>query len=323
MLTHRVTSTTMEPSNETLADAAPPPPVAAPAVGPTTPPTHTAPPITRPNANHHSYQHRHHRSNKSAGVILIDPWSYNYNDPATYRIMVVQQKGSGVWGLPKGHLEPDETLYEAALREMREETGVHLLSDHDAQSDAPVHEGALREHVDFVPVPLKMVPMVIQEAAAVNEGEAADDDATATPSESPREDDADATTNAAAPKPPARAASLYRNHVQIKKIHFFVFVLRRSGQSLVPAPVDSHEIIRVSWLNVQSWNVDALECLRAAGYAVPVPKFNRTLSDGAVTTLQEVARKVGVQMATQTRGATAERGGGGYGGRFRGCDFLF
>ena len=63
---------------------------------------------------HPPYQHRHHRSNKSAGVILIDPWSYNYNDPATYRIMVVQQKGSGVWGLPKGHLEPDETLYEAA-----------------------------------------------------------------------------------------------------------------------------------------------------------------------------------------------------------------
>ena len=278
---------------------------------------------TLPSGPNH-YQHRHHRSNKSAGVILIDPWSYNYNDPATYRIMVVQQKGSGVWGLPKGHLEPDETLYEAALREMREETGVHLLSDHDAQSDTQVHEGALREHVDFVPVPLKMVPMVIQEAAAaVNEGEAAavaaDDDA----SESPREDGAAATTNAAALKPPSRAASLYRNHVQIKKIHFFVFVLRRSGKSLVQAPVDSHEIIRVSWLNVQSWNVDALECLRAAGYAVPVPKFNRTLSDGAVTTLQEVARKVGVQMATHTRGATAEGGGGGYGGRFQGCDFLF
>jgi hypothetical protein len=164
-----------------------------------------------------------------------------------------------------------------------------------------------------------MVPMVIQNAAAaVNEGEvvATDDDVTA----SPRTDD---DANSAAPKPPARAGSLYRNHVQIKKIHFFVFVLRRSGQSLVPAPVDSHEIIRVSWLNVQSWNVDALECLRAAGYAVPVPKFNRTLSDGAVTTLQEVARKVGVQMATQTQGATAEGGRGGYGGRFRGCDFLF
>lgn len=261
---------------------------------------------------HPPYQHRHHRSNKSAGVILIDPWSYNYNDPATYRIMVVQQKGSGVWGLPKGHLEPDETLYEAALREMREETGVHLLSDHDGQSNMPVHEGALREHVDFVPVPLKMVPMVIQEDKVVAEV----DDTVETPPTT------DAPT-AAVSKPPVRATSLYRNHVQIKKIHFFVFVLRRSGQSLVPAPVDSHEIIRVSWLNVQSWNVDALECLRAAGYTVPVPKFNRTLSDGAVTTLQEVARKVGVQMATQTHSAVAGGGGGGYGGRFRGCDFLF
>jgi 8-oxo-dGTP pyrophosphatase MutT (NUDIX family) len=230
------------------------------------------------------YKHRHHRSNKSAGVILIDPWSYNYNDPTTYRIMVVQQKGSGVWGLPKGHLEPGETLYQAALREMREETGVHLISAHESspEDESKTYEGSLREHVDFVPVPLKMVPMAIQESEIDRE-------------ESKVNVPADNTKTNPSQK---EVTHMHRNHVQIKKIHFFVFVLRRSGQSLVPAPVDSHEIIRVSWLHVQSWNVDALEMLRKAGYSVPVPKFNRTLSDGSVSTLQEVARKVGVQMAT-------------------------
>ena len=229
------------------------------------------------------YKHRHHRSNKSAGVILVDPWSYNYNDPTTYRIMVVQQKGSGVWGLPKGHLEPGETLYQAALREMREETGVHLISANEPSTDEEfnTYDGSLREHVDFVPVPLKLVPMAVQASEMEIE------DTNASVSETKTE------------KPSQKEVThMHRNHVQIKKIHFFVFVLRRSGQSLVPAPVDSHEIIRVSWLHVQSWNVDALEMLRNAGYSVPVPKFNRTLSDGSVSTLQEVARKVGVQMAT-------------------------
>ena len=42
------------------------------------------------------------------------------------RVLVVSQHGTS-WSLPKGHIEDGETLLEAALREIREETGVTRL----------------------------------------------------------------------------------------------------------------------------------------------------------------------------------------------------
>jgi 8-oxo-dGTP pyrophosphatase MutT (NUDIX family) len=38
-------------------------------------------------------------------------------------------KGWLGWGLPKGHVEPGETFAEAAIREVREETGVEAVID--------------------------------------------------------------------------------------------------------------------------------------------------------------------------------------------------
>ncbi|MDD5746633.1 MAG: NUDIX hydrolase [Candidatus Omnitrophica bacterium] len=40
-----------------------------------------------------------------------------------YEVILFRKKSDRCWGLPKGKLEPGETAQEAALREVREETG--------------------------------------------------------------------------------------------------------------------------------------------------------------------------------------------------------
>jgi 8-oxo-dGTP pyrophosphatase MutT (NUDIX family) len=51
-----------------------------------------------------------------------------------YDIIAVQRARHGDWSLPKGHIEPDETPERAALREVKEETGL------DARIIAPLGE---------------------------------------------------------------------------------------------------------------------------------------------------------------------------------------
>ncbi|MGE0207000.1 MAG: bis(5'-nucleosyl)-tetraphosphatase [Candidatus Babeliales bacterium] len=53
----------------------------------------------------------------SAGLVL-----YTYkNNTREYLLLHYQ---SGHWDFPKGHIEPGESKYEAALRELKEETGL-------------------------------------------------------------------------------------------------------------------------------------------------------------------------------------------------------
>ena len=40
------------------------------------------------------------------------------------RIALISRQGGDIWCLPKGHIDPGETSEEAALREVREETGL-------------------------------------------------------------------------------------------------------------------------------------------------------------------------------------------------------
>lgn len=174
-----------------------------------------------------------HRSNKSAGVILIDPWSSNINDHTSYRVMVVQQRNSGVWGLPKGHLEKDEELLTAAHRELLEETGLTF--------------GELNENSDYMSLHMHNTQ----------------DDTT------------------------------HHNHIQIKKIHFFAYVLLRRGSSLVHGDYDTNEIADVSWMNVHNWYIDTpkFHTLRRQPQ-----RFNRTLSDTSVNVLLDICLKTKVML---------------------------
>ncbi|MBQ2952340.1 MAG: NUDIX domain-containing protein [Clostridia bacterium] len=57
---------------------------------------------------------------QSAGAAL-----YTVIDGVRHYVLVREKNGS--YGLPKGHVEPGETLAQTALREVREETGVRAM----------------------------------------------------------------------------------------------------------------------------------------------------------------------------------------------------
>lgn len=57
------------------------------------------------------------REQTSAGGVVV-----RQNDGL--EVCVINPAGRRVWGLPKGGVEPGETLGETALREVREETGI-------------------------------------------------------------------------------------------------------------------------------------------------------------------------------------------------------
>lgn len=42
-------------------------------------------------------------------------------------ILLIKPNRSNTWGIPKGHLEPGETLEECAIREVFEETGIDIV----------------------------------------------------------------------------------------------------------------------------------------------------------------------------------------------------
>ena len=42
------------------------------------------------------------------------------------RYLLIKNKRSAHWGFPKGHIEPGETKKQTAIREVLEETGIHV-----------------------------------------------------------------------------------------------------------------------------------------------------------------------------------------------------
>jgi 8-oxo-dGTP pyrophosphatase MutT (NUDIX family) len=50
-------------------------------------------------------------------------------DDGSIEVVLVRPAGKGTWVLPKGHVEPGETLLDAALREANEESGLRVVAD--------------------------------------------------------------------------------------------------------------------------------------------------------------------------------------------------
>ena len=62
------------------------------------------------------------------------------------RRYVLVRSREGIYGFPKGHREPGETPEETALREIREEVGLHvtLLPGFSAQDEYPLPKSPVR-----------------------------------------------------------------------------------------------------------------------------------------------------------------------------------
>lgn len=79
------------------------------------------------NINKYQYKNKYldYNSNncRSAGGIIIDPWN-NINNFEKYNVLIIKQRISNNWGLPKGHCEYGENPENAAIREIKEETGI-------------------------------------------------------------------------------------------------------------------------------------------------------------------------------------------------------
>lgn len=67
------------------------------------------------------------KQNYSSGSGLRKAGSFVYDSSAN-KILLVQSRGL-MWGPPKGSMNPNESPTECAIREVREETGLHLDPD--------------------------------------------------------------------------------------------------------------------------------------------------------------------------------------------------
>ncbi|MGD7052359.1 bis(5'-nucleosyl)-tetraphosphatase [Sutcliffiella horikoshii] len=99
------------------------------------------------------------KSERSCGVII-------YLDKPDTRYLVVKSKTNGHWGFPKGHIEENETEIDAAIREVKEETGLEVLIHEDFKTSMEymMSESAIRKEVIlFLGTPIG-TPVTIQES---------------------------------------------------------------------------------------------------------------------------------------------------------------
>jgi ADP-ribose pyrophosphatase YjhB (NUDIX family) len=76
---------------------------------------------------------------------------YAFDPGGELRLLLIRDK-QGRWTLPKGHLEPGESAEHAALREVREETGIEAeLGPHVGNISYPLYKKGVhqKKHVSF------------------------------------------------------------------------------------------------------------------------------------------------------------------------------
>ena len=87
------------------------------------------------------------RYEKSAGGVVIRRFN------GVWQFLVIRPLGKDrVWALPKGHMEEHEVEHEAAIREVREETGVRVSLDErlgDIDYRFRVEDGRIHKTVAF------------------------------------------------------------------------------------------------------------------------------------------------------------------------------
>lgn len=71
------------------------------------------------------------------------------------KILLVQQKKSGNYGFPKGHILPNESEEDAAIREVKEETNVDITVDSNKRYSLSYvqNENINKEVVYFIGIP--------------------------------------------------------------------------------------------------------------------------------------------------------------------------
>lgn len=86
------------------------------------------------------------RYEKSCGAVV-------FKRDTDLKFLLLKHNNGGHWGLPKGHVEENETEHETAIREIKEETGLEVKIIYDGfrhEMEYSPFEGVMKKVVYFL-----------------------------------------------------------------------------------------------------------------------------------------------------------------------------